>query len=99
MRIGVVDTSFASHPFLDGSCTYRPAELVELLTDDGSVGGTTGHAIFVAGLIHQIAPGATIQVESVVTPHGLADMVEVHDAICRLVEQGVHDHQPLAWAA
>lgn len=88
VRIGLVDTAFTPHPYVEGSCLYHPAQLSELLS--GGVEGTvTGHATFITSLIKRLAPGASVQVETVISAEGLGDLVTVHDAICRLVESGV----------
>ncbi len=85
VRIGVVDTPFVRHEYLEGSCLYttQPDNVVEK-------GETPGHASFVAGLILQVAPGAVIMAEGAIAPEGVADLVAVHDAICELTLAGAH---------
>jgi hypothetical protein len=85
VRVGVVDTPFVRHDYLDGSCLYRQEPLGEV--DDVE---TPGHATFVAGLILQIAPQAIVMAEGAIKPDGIADLVAVHDAICRLTLGGAH---------
>ena len=88
IRVGVVDSALTRHAALDGACVYRPVPPSDLV--HGSVvGDVTGHATFIAGIISRIAPSSVIHVENVVEADGLADMVAVHDAICRLVDNGV----------
>jgi subtilisin family serine protease len=85
VRVGIVDTPFARHPYLDGACLY--AQESESTIDAVE---SPGHATFVAGLIRQLAPGSVVMAEGAIKPDGIADLVAVHDAICRLTRAGAH---------
>ncbi len=85
VRVGIVDTPFARHPYLDGACLYaqEPKATIDAVE-------SPGHATFVAGLIRQLAPGSVVMAEGAIKPDGIADLVAVHDAICTLTRAGAH---------
>ncbi|HUH08786.1 MAG TPA: S8/S53 family peptidase [Egibacteraceae bacterium] len=61
-RIGVLDTGAWDHPYFDGRCDFRdPDDLDEPDADgDGLLDFASGHGTFIAGVVLQHAPGATV---------------------------------------
>jgi subtilisin family serine protease len=85
--VGVVDTDWIPHRYANGAALFRDIDLFK----DGphaTVGPATSHCTFITGLVLQQAPGATAVVERVMSSDGLAESIDVHDAICRLTSLG-----------
>jgi subtilisin family serine protease len=98
--VAVLDTGVAAkHPMFGGTVVpgydfvsddSSPSEAANKLDDDGD--GVTdramGHGTFVAGLVHQIAPGARILSVRVVDDEGRAHAYSIIEGITYAVEQG-----------
>jgi Subtilase family len=87
VRVGVIDSAFTHHASMIGAVLYQPAELADLLYE-GQAEDIVGHATFIASQIKHIAPGAIVEVDTVIGSDGLGDTALVHDAICRMTEAG-----------
>jgi hypothetical protein len=91
ITVGVVDTGYSRHCWVRGACVYASDDLEEKPTEaewKTTAALITGHGLFVAGLVLEQAPGATVRLERVVSPDGHAEAIDVHDAICRLAVAG-----------
>lgn len=94
--VGVVDTGIARgsaiglepQDWLDGAFLATPGDFDEL-NHEGSFGDQAGHGTFVAGVVLQHAPGATIRIARALQPNGLGESSEVADAIYRLARSGI----------
>jgi hypothetical protein len=87
ITVGVVDTGYRRHRWVRGACTYSGDDL-EIEPKNDELDLIAGHGLFVAGLILEQAPGATVRMERVLSPDGHAEAIVVHDAICRLAIAG-----------
>jgi len=90
IRVGVLDTGIAAHPWfpqstweaLDGDVTDR------LDTDnDYQLDAQAGHGTFIAGIIRQHAPAARLSVGRVLGSDGVCDEVELLEALLQLDKQ------------
>jgi subtilisin family serine protease len=86
VTVGVVDTGYRRHRWVRGACTYSADDLEERPAE--GLDQIAGHGLFVAGLVLEQAPGATVRMERVLSTDGHAEAIEVHDAICRLAVAG-----------
>src|SRR4051794_29164531 len=80
ITVGVVDTGYSRHPWVRGACTYSPDDL-EIKSASAGLDQLdrqiTGHGLFVAGLVLEQAPGATVRMERVVALDGHAEAIDV----------------------
>ena len=86
VRVGVLDTAFYPSPWLAGSWTARFSDLVR---HDVVPTAAQGHAAFVTGLILSQAPGASVEIRSVLDETGEADSWTVAEAIARFGQSGI----------
>lgn len=90
VTIGVLDGGIMAHPWLAGSYLATPADFdVESQQRPGQLDPQDGHGTFVAGIILQQAPGATIRVVRKLGSAGGASVQEVANGIQQLGEMGV----------
>ncbi len=90
VTVGVIDTGAIAHPWLAGSFLAAPDDFDPVDTDDnGELDVQAGHGTFVAGIILQHAPGATVRIERVLDRRGEAEVLSVANAIVRLGRAGV----------
>ncbi len=90
ITIGVIDCGIDfAHPKLQGKAVsawdYVDADAVAFDEPDGKV---SGHGTFVAGIIHLVAPDATIRSYRVMNQNGYGDGFSVAQAIERAVNDG-----------
>lgn len=89
VTVGVIDTGIMRHPWLDGSYLATPGDFDPLAEiDPYRLDRQDGHGTFVAGLILQQAPGATIRAVKVLNAEGAAEIRDVAAAVKRLGEAG-----------
>lgn len=74
VRVGVADTAIYAHPWLAGA--YHAAS-ADIWTEDEPASYMGGHATFIAGLIARRAPGALLEIRSVLGPNLTADAWDV----------------------
>ena len=87
VRVGIADTALYAHPWLSGAYDAAPSSL---WTDDGEPAQyPAGHATFVAGLVLQAAPGATVEVRRVLRPDATADSWDVAKQLVRFAGSGI----------
>lgn len=87
VRVGVLDTSIAAHPWLAGGWV---ASAEDVLGREGPSAVVAGHATFVAGLVLQQAPGSVVEVRQVLSDEdGTADSWTVANEIVELGRAGV----------
>ena len=90
MTVGVIDTGVAAHDWLAGSFLAAPDDFDPVDEDgDDELDTQAGHGTFVAGIVLQHAPGATVRVARVLDRNGEADVQTVANAIVRLGKAGV----------
>jgi hypothetical protein len=87
VRVGLADTAVYDHPDLGGSLLFSAGEL--WTPDRGHADIASGHATFVAGLIHQFAPAAKLEIEQVLGQDGNADSWAVAKRLVGLVDSGI----------
>jgi hypothetical protein len=87
IRVGIADTALYGHPWLSGGYLAAPAS--QLTEDGGLPPYPVGHATFVAGLIMQKAPGATLDVRRVLDPNAQADSWSVAKELVRFGRSGI----------
>jgi subtilisin family serine protease len=86
--VGMLDTRISSHEYLTGGFVTSPGSIGSAPSDT-RLSGASGHATFVAGLILQQAPAATVHVKQVLTDEGVCDSVTLHDAIIDLAKHPI----------
>jgi subtilisin family serine protease len=85
VKIAVMDTGILPHPWLQNRIERAPASDDELDADkDGYADPESGHGGFIAGLIRQMAPAATVYVVKVLDSNGLGDDAELAVAMEQL---------------
>jgi membrane-anchored mycosin MYCP len=87
VRVGLADTAVYEHPDLGRCLLAAPDELWK--PAGGTAAVASGHATFVAGLIHQFAPAAELEVEQVLGQDGNADSWTVAKRLVRLAGSGI----------
>lgn len=93
VRVGVPDTGIYPNPWLGGgfhaleSSLLRPTPIAE--AEVAPVPVSAGHATFVAGLILEEAPGATVEVQQCLDRDGQADVWQGAKAMVELARSGV----------
>lgn len=95
--VGIVDTGMApahatgvsAQEWLEGAYLATPGDADEVRVK-GRIGNQAGHGTFIAGIVLQHAPGATIRMAKALNAQGFADGSAVADAIERLGRSGVH---------
>jgi len=70
VRVGVLDTAIAPHPWLAGGWT---AATDDVLVPAATSRAAAGHATFVAGLVLREAPGCVVVARQVLSEDGTAD--------------------------
>lgn len=87
VNVAVMDTGLFEHPWLEDHVVAAPGSDDVFDADhDGYADAESGHGGFIAGLIRQLAPGATVWVSKVLDSNGLGDDVELALALERLPE-------------
>ena len=86
VKVGVLDTAFYPSPWLAGSWTARYSDMVR---HDVVPTAAQGHATFVTGLILSQAPGASVEVRSLLDEKGEADSWKAAEAIARFGQSGI----------
>lgn len=89
--VGVVDTGWRPHEWLNGAVLAAPDD-VEALDQDSRPGleQEAGHGTFISGLILQQAEAAGVWVERALDSSGNGNIQEVGEAAKRLARRGVH---------
>ncbi len=82
VRVGLLDTPFAPHPWLDGGWDNENGVL--LTEDEPNWRG--GHATFLTGLILRQAPGATVVIRSALNEQGVASSWDFANALAEFAE-------------
>lgn len=83
--VGILDTGLVAHPAFAG----RRLAAADLLERRESYPYAAGHATFVAGLVLERAPGATLRASECLGPDGQSTSWQVAKDIVRLGRQGV----------
>lgn len=104
VRVGVVDTGATEHSWFAGRVNGGPGDDDPADDDgDGALDIGAGHGTFVAGVVLQHAPGASVVMRRATTTGGLTDELAVARAMLDLAEVDVlnlslgtygHDDQP-----
>jgi len=89
--VGLIDTGIRQHPWLSGAYLAAPDDFEPIDVDgDDRLEEQAGHGTFVAGLVLQQAPAASIWVEKALDTEGDGFTADVSAAAVRLAERGVH---------
>ena len=92
VRIAVFDTGIALHDgaveeaFLTGHVQFQPSDADPLRPDpaDPHLGDEAGHGTFIAGVIREVAPEATIVEHLSLDTHGIGDEATLGEALVAL---------------
>lgn len=110
VRVGVFDTSPFTRPVTGGSSALvtigwadPPFEMqvshpaMPTLLPSGSTAATNinDHGLFVAGLVHAIAPESDIQLVRVINEYGCGDLYTLNEALLRFIEEVGRDRKTL----
>jgi len=87
VKVAVIDTGFspADPPWFNGQCDGQAEQLPTAQSRD--LRREVGHGTFIAGIIHQRAPGAKIIVHTMPGPAGLVSDTALSEAITELGRQ------------
>lgn len=95
VKIVVIDTGLderaRSHPLLEGVEADDPDDIdpsSDMEPEDRYIDDQAGHATFIAGIIRQTAPGASVRIIKVLDTQGVTDERAVADAIKKAAELG-----------
>jgi subtilisin family serine protease len=96
--VAIVDTGIAAHPWLEDAYVALPGDFEhdvtvweEEATPPGRyLGEQAGHGLFLAGLVLEQAPGATVKVFRTATSDGRSEIDDVTEAIVRAAGTGAH---------
>ncbi len=89
VRIAVLDTGKFDHQWLTAVQSAPNSADVWDVDSDGFGDAESGHGTFIAGLILQVAPAATVYIVKVLDSHGLGDDLTVAKAMEQL-PQDIH---------
>jgi len=93
MRVAVLDTGITHgvHKWLDTRCggAATEAEELDVLPGDGWLDDEAGHGTFIAGVVLQRAPSASIDIAKVLDSEGYGDEVGVAQAIVHFAKDDV----------
>ena len=92
VTVGVLDTRLVPHDWLVGSYLADPGTVerhAERLALAGSAGSDVGHSTFIAGLVLQQAPSATLRAAHVLDADGTCELYELVQAVRRVARAGV----------
>jgi hypothetical protein len=81
VRIAVLDTGMFEHEWLKGVQRAPNSDDVWDVERDGYADAEAGHGTFIAGLILQVAPAASVYAVKVLDSHGVGDDVSVAAAM------------------
>jgi subtilisin family serine protease len=85
VKVAVIDTGYTRgiHPNLDRQCRSTPAdgELLDVLIGDGFLDDEAGHGTFIAGVIADRAPLATIELTKALNSAGFGKELDIVNAI------------------
>ena len=84
VRIAVLDTGMFEHEWLTGVTRAPGSSDVWDVEHDGYGDNESGHGTFIAGLIQQVAPSASIYAVKVLNSHGVGDDLTVADEMAKL---------------
>jgi hypothetical protein len=84
VRIAVLDTGMFEHEWLKGVQRAPGSDDVWDVEADGYGDAEAGHGTFIAGLILQVAPAASVYAVKVLDSHGVGDDLGVAAAIAKL---------------
>ncbi len=84
VRIAVLDTGMFDHEWLTGVQRAPGSADVWDVEGDGYGDAEAGHGTFIAGLIGQVAPAASVYAAKVLDSHGVGDDLTVARAIAQL---------------
>jgi hypothetical protein len=84
VKIAVLDTGMFKHQWLGGVSTAPNSDDVWDVEGDGYADAESGHGTFIAGLIRQVAPSASIHAVKVLDSHGVGDDLGVAKAMEQL---------------
>jgi subtilisin family serine protease len=95
--VAIIDTGIIEHPWLDGAYVALPGDFErEIVVPDESkeadervLEEQAGHGLFLAGLVLEQAPGATVKVLRTAKSDGTSDIDDVAEAIVRAAALGV----------
>jgi subtilisin family serine protease len=89
--VGLIDTGIRQHPWLSGAFLAAPDDFEPIDVDgDNALEEQAGHGTFVAGLVLQQAPAASIWVEKALDTEGDGFTADVSAAAIRLAQRRVH---------
>lgn len=86
VRVGVLDTAIAEHPWLAGGWVAAPGDVLPARETNHAV---AGHATFIAGLVLREAPGCVVAARRVLSDEGSADSWSVAHAIVDAARDGL----------
>jgi subtilase family protein len=83
-RIAVLDTGMFDHPWLTGVQRAPGSDDIWDIERDGYGDAEAGHGTFIAGLIGQVAPAASVYAVKVLDSHGVGDDFDVARKMAQL---------------
>lgn len=88
MTVVVLDTGITGHPWFSGRAWFGglTSDQMEILdaNHDHRLDSVAGHGTFVAGVLEQHAPSATLRIERVLGSDGVCDEVDLIETLHRL---------------
>jgi subtilisin family serine protease len=93
--IAVIDTGITeqavSIPWISAHVQFSAADLDPMDRDgDGTLDDQAGHGTFIAGIIAQVAPGATVLARRAIDSFGVSDELTVARAVRACIAEGAH---------
>jgi Subtilase family len=90
VTVAIVDTGIQRHAWLDGGFVATPTSFEPHPEPNALVGRQLGHGLFLAGLVLEYAPGATVKVFRTANQDGESDIDDVANAIRKAGALGAH---------
>jgi hypothetical protein len=85
VRVAVLDTGYVpgANAYLDQHCQFGPADddTLDVHPADGYLDDEAGHGTFIAGIVLQLAPNATVELTKVLDSEGYGSEVDIANAI------------------
>jgi hypothetical protein len=95
LTLQVTYPAMASNVFLPGESLRHTQSITSGATSLSRASDMRDHGMFVAGLVHAVAPASEIQLIRVLNEYSCGDIYTLHDALVRFVDEAKRERESL----